>query len=897
MSINLSALMKQRYDTAANWTAQNPTLLAGEIGIESDTKKWKVGTGATAWTSLVYAIGGTYPIVNADIAAAAAIAYSKLATLTSGNIVLGSAANVATSTAVTGDVTISNTGVTAIAAGVIVNADINASAAIVDTKLATIATAGKVSNSATTAASANTASAIVARDVSGNFTAGTITAALTGAASSNVLKAGDTMTGVLAVTAGTAALPGIAVSGDPNTGIYSPGADQVAISTNGTQRLLADSAGGVTVPTRFIIGQVNNVGGLSETTRITSGVFNTSRLLDGGTNPYLQTGAEAGIVYFNADGSSVPATVFRGGGTERLRITSTGALNFVGAGTAGSTQAVSFNGSAPVNSLVIDSSGRLGIGTSNPKIELQTGTSGGIQAANAFELAIRYNLYNSSGDKYIQAANKASSLVMNSDGDFVFYNTNTASTAADSAVTGLTARMAIKASGNVGIGVTSPSIPLQVLNAGTGNNTNNGAISLCRTSTVGSTLYHMYSTAVSDEAFAFSVHGGTTFSDTTYTKYLASAGGVHVWYGATTATERARIDSSGRLLVGTSSSRDTAIGGASLQVEGTSYGGSSMQMICNSAADASTCSHLAFGRSKTTSIGGTGQVANGDRLGAISWNGAQNSTLSSIAGLIECYVDGEVQTAGDTTDMPGRLVFSTTADGAASPVPQATITNVGMFYVGTTDGINPSVGNTGFFKVYGRSDPSSFFATGNSQTVSYFNRTATDGDLIEFRQDGTGEGTISVSGTTISYNGAHLSRWSQLSSGAERVEILRGSVFSNLDEMCEWGEEDNEQLNRMKVSDVEGDKNVSGVFQAWDDDDDTYTNDFYCAMTGDFVIRIADGITVERGDLLMSAGDGTAKPQDDDIIRSKTIAKVTSTNVSCTYEDGSYCVPCVLMAC
>lgn len=65
----------------------------------------------------------------------------------------------------------------------IVNADINASAAIVDTKLATIATAGKVSNSATTAASANTASAIVARDASGNFAAGTITAALTGNAS------------------------------------------------------------------------------------------------------------------------------------------------------------------------------------------------------------------------------------------------------------------------------------------------------------------------------------------------------------------------------------------------------------------------------------------------------------------------------------------------------------------------------------------------------------------------------------------------------------------------------------------------------------------------------------------------------------------------------------------
>jgi len=70
-----------------------------------------------------------------------------------------------------------------IADGTIVNADINASAAIADTKLGTISTAGKVSNSATTATNTNTASAIVARDVSGNFSAGTITAALNGNAS------------------------------------------------------------------------------------------------------------------------------------------------------------------------------------------------------------------------------------------------------------------------------------------------------------------------------------------------------------------------------------------------------------------------------------------------------------------------------------------------------------------------------------------------------------------------------------------------------------------------------------------------------------------------------------------------------------------------------------------
>ncbi len=73
-------------------------------------------------------------------------------------------------------------------------ANISATAAIVDTQLATIATSGKVSNSATTAASANTASAIVARDGSGNFSAGTITAALTGNVTGNVSGTAGTVT-------------------------------------------------------------------------------------------------------------------------------------------------------------------------------------------------------------------------------------------------------------------------------------------------------------------------------------------------------------------------------------------------------------------------------------------------------------------------------------------------------------------------------------------------------------------------------------------------------------------------------------------------------------------------------------------------------------------------------
>ena len=248
---------------------------------------------------------------------------------------------------------------------------------------------------------------------------------------------------------------------------------------------------------------------------------------------------------------------------------------------------------------------------------------------------------------------------------------------------------------------------------------------------------------------------------------------------------------------------------------------------------------------------------------------------------------GATAIEGDPDSSSGFLAFT------AGNSERLRIQSSGIVTVNTTNSNPPanSVIGTAF-----RADGSINTATSSTKALSIGLNTS-DGTLIEFRQAGTAEGSISVSGTDVSLNGATLSRYSQLAGGAERTEILRGSVMSNLDEMCEWGEEDNEQLNRSKVSDVEGDRDVAGVFRCWDDDDDVYTNDFYLAMTGDFVIRIAQGTTVARGDLLMSAGDGTAKPQSDDIVRSKTIAKVTSTVVSETYADGSYCVPCVLMAC
>jgi hypothetical protein len=172
------------------------------------------------WSEVTSAMLGPLEIVNADIAANAAIADTKLATIsTAGKVsnnattansanaalaivardnngnfsagtitanLTGNASTVTTNANLTGDV-VSVGNATSIAAGVIVNADINASAAIADTKLATISAAGKVSNSATTATSANTASAIVARDASGNFSAGTITAGLIGNVTGNLM--------------------------------------------------------------------------------------------------------------------------------------------------------------------------------------------------------------------------------------------------------------------------------------------------------------------------------------------------------------------------------------------------------------------------------------------------------------------------------------------------------------------------------------------------------------------------------------------------------------------------------------------------------------------------------------------------------------------------------------
>ena len=247
----------------------------------------------------------------------------------------------------------------------------------------------------------------------------------------------------------------------------------------------------------------------------------------------------------------------------------------------------------------------------------------------------------------------------------------------------------------------------------------------------------------------------------------------------------------------------------------------------------------------------------------------------------------------DAAGSQGSMKFFTRPDNAGPPVQRMTLTDDGKFLFIKTSFDQQAKGMS--IENHAR------VMFTNDNIIAFFTRTGSDGQMIRFYGDTTSEGSINISGTSISYNGGVLSRWSQIvgistNNKADRPTIYKGTVMSNLDEMCDWGDEENMQLNKTQVSNVSGDKNVAGVFWAWDDDDDTYLNDYYVAQTGDYIIRVGAATTITRGDLLESAGDGTAKPQSDDIVRSKTVAKVTSGIAHTTYPDGTKTYPCVLMA-
>ena len=153
-----------------------------------------VTTGDANTVTSTMILDGT--ILDADINASANIALSKLATSTAGNIIVYNTSGVPTSVAESGDVTISDAGVTAIASNVIVNADINTGAAIDLSKLA--------SGSSAQIVLANSTGVATYTAVSGDITI--TNAGVTALASNITISNNLTVTGDLTVSGNTTTL-------------------------------------------------------------------------------------------------------------------------------------------------------------------------------------------------------------------------------------------------------------------------------------------------------------------------------------------------------------------------------------------------------------------------------------------------------------------------------------------------------------------------------------------------------------------------------------------------------------------------------------------------------------------------------------------------------------------
>jgi hypothetical protein len=417
---------------------------------------------------------------------------------------------------------------------------------------------------------------------------------------------------------GTASAPSVTFLGDSNTGIYSPGADQVAVATNGTGRLFVDASGNVGVGTSSVnaLLEVNNSTAGGEVQRIEGNYSGSGSVIL--TNWRRAGGSVAAAFKYNDDTSPLCMSI-------------------------GTTTSHEFRiRTADTDAITIDASQRVGIGTSSPSNLLHV--SGTSSTPAVFERT------SATGSFIALKDSTSQTFIGNTNG--VFSIQTPGSSYSD--------KLVVTSTGNVGIGTTSAQARLHV-KSGVTNYTGG-----------------LFLEASANDSGTFLWHDGT--KTVLESSYISSGSYTPIAFH-TSNSERARIDTSGRLLVGTSTARGNFFNhiiSSAFNVEVSTDSTVEFAGIRN--RNDTNGGAILLAKSRGTTAGSNTIIQSGDELGRVSFQGSDGSEFVEGA-LIQAQVDG---TPG-SNDMPGRLVFSTTADGASSPTERMRIGSGGHLYATCSD--------------------------------------------------------------------------------------------------------------------------------------------------------------------------------------------------------------------
>jgi hypothetical protein len=141
----------------------------------------------------------------------------------------------------------------------------------------------------------------------------------------------------------------------------------------------------------------------------------------------------------------------------------------------------------------------------------------------------------------------------------------------------------------------------------------------------------------------------------------------------TAGSEAIRVDSSGRMLIGGTSSQNQYGSQSSLQVQGTGFDDSTISLRRDQ--NNANPPGLIFAKSRSGSTGGSTIVQDDDQIGTLLFAAADGTDLTSLAAEIKVEIDN---TPG-SNDVPGRIVLKTTSDGGSSPTERLRITSRGGF--------------------------------------------------------------------------------------------------------------------------------------------------------------------------------------------------------------------------